>query len=92
MSNTSVWDTLASKPGELDNLKVRSELMMKITRTIKDWDLTQHEAANRIGITQPRLNDLLTGKIDKFSLDALVLLAEPCGLKLTITVSEKTPE
>ncbi|MFO5842689.1 helix-turn-helix domain-containing protein, partial [Klebsiella pneumoniae] len=55
------------------------------TRTIKEWDLPQKDAAARLHVTQPRLNDLLKGKIDKFSLDALVNLLDAADLALEIS-------
>jgi len=50
-------------------------MMMAITETVTAWHVTQIEAARRLGVTQPRLNDLLRGRVGKFSLDALVALA-----------------
>jgi predicted XRE-type DNA-binding protein len=53
---------------------------------VNGWDLSQKAAANRLGLTQPRLNDLLRGKIDKFSLDALFDLNGRVGLKVSIAL------
>ena len=61
-------------------MKARSGLMNAIQEAIADWKLTQAEAAKRLGVTQPRMNDLLRGRIDKFSLDALMILATGSGL------------
>ncbi|MFO5973207.1 helix-turn-helix domain-containing protein, partial [Pseudomonas aeruginosa] len=63
----------------------RPQLMRALTRTIKGWDLPQKDAAARLHVTQPRLNDLLKGKIDKFSLDALVNLLDAADLTLEIS-------
>ena len=76
----SVWDALENSPAEAANMKARSELMIAIRDAIEGWQLTQAEAASRLGVTQPRLNDLLRGRIDKFSLDALMILATGAGL------------
>lgn len=84
---TSVWDALVDTPEEAENLRIRSQLMRAITQTIKAWDVPQKEAATRLRVTQPRLNDLLKGKIDKFSLDALVNLLS--GADLTIEIEVK---
>ncbi|MBW6072150.1 helix-turn-helix domain-containing protein [Pseudomonas aeruginosa] len=81
-----VWDTLVDSTKETENLRIRSQLMRALTRTIKGWDLPQKDAAARLHVTQPRLNDLLKGKIDKFSLDALVNLLDAAGLTLEISV------
>ncbi|MFA0997892.1 MULTISPECIES: helix-turn-helix domain-containing protein [Pseudomonas syringae group] len=87
---TSVWDALIDTPQEAENLRVRSELMMALTRAVNGWGLPQREAATRLHITQPRLNDLLKGKVDKFSLDALVNLLSGANLKIAIEVTERS--
>jgi predicted XRE-type DNA-binding protein len=84
----SVWDALEDSTVEAANMKARTELMIALTNRIESWGLSQAEAAQRIGITQPRLNDLLRGRINKFSLDALVNLAVHAGLAVRIEVSE----
>src|SRR5215469_13328567 len=71
----SVWEALEETPTEAENMKLRSILMIAITETVTAWHVTQIEAARRLGVTQPRLNDLLRGRVGKFSLDALVALA-----------------
>lgn len=92
MSNerpTSVWDALVDTPEEAENLRVRSQLMRAIRRVVKAWDVSQKEAAQRLHITQPRLNDLLKGKIEKFSLDALVNMLASADLELEVRISNK---
>lgn len=92
MSNerpTSVWDALVDTPEEAENLRVRSQLMRAIRRVVKTWDVSQKEAAQRLHITQPRLNDLLKGKIEKFSLDALVNMLANADLELEVRISNK---
>jgi len=76
----SVWDALENSPAEAANMKARSGLMIAIRDVVDGWELTQVEAAKRLGVTQPRMNDLLRGRIDKFSLDALMILAAAAGL------------
>lgn len=87
-SYASVWDALAETPEESANLRVRAQLMRAITRVVRGWELPQTEAAKRLGISQPRLNDLLKGKIDKFSLDALVNMLAGADLSIVIEVKE----
>ncbi|NAT16555.1 helix-turn-helix domain-containing protein [Pseudomonas syringae] len=87
---TSVWDALIDAPQEAENLRVRSELMMALARSVNGWGLPQREAATRLHITQPRLNDLLKGKVDKFSLDALVNMLSGANLKIAIEVTERS--
>ena len=75
----SVWDAIADTAEEAANLKMRAELMRKIAALIQESDWTQAAAAERCGITQPRMNDLLRGRISRFSLDALVNIAAQLG-------------
>lgn len=82
----SVCDAIESSPSEAANMKARATLMMAIRKVVDGWRGTQAEAARRLGITQPRLNDLLRGRINKFSLDALVELAERAGLSIRMRV------
>jgi predicted XRE-type DNA-binding protein len=82
----NVWDALEDSPAAAANMTARSDLMIALDRTIRSWDLTQAEAAKRLGITQPRLNDLLRGRIGKFSLDALMNLVAAAGLTVRIEV------
>jgi predicted XRE-type DNA-binding protein len=79
---TSVWDALEDSSAEAANMKARATLMAALQEAIAGWKLTQVEAAKKLGITQPRMNDLLRGRIDKFSLDALMLLASSAGLTI----------
>lgn len=90
MSNTkterfaSVWDALADTAEEAANLKVRAELMRKIAALVQDSGWTQAAAAEHCGITQPRINDLLRGRIARFSLDALVNIATALGQQVRV--------
>jgi predicted XRE-type DNA-binding protein len=80
----SVWDAIAVSPGEAANLRLRADLMQKIAEIIAKKGWTQAEAARRCGISQPRMNDLLRGRISKFSLDALVNAATALGCRVRI--------
>jgi predicted XRE-type DNA-binding protein len=82
----SVWDAIESSPVEAANMKARSDVLTAIRKVVDGWDVTQAEAARRLGINQPRMNDLLRGKIDKFSLDALMNLAARAGLSVQVKV------
>ena len=84
----TVFDALADTPAEAANLKARSGLLSALKARVRAWDVSQEVAANRLGITRPRLNDLLQGKMAKFSLDALVNLATASGLVVHIQVAE----
>ena len=84
----NVWDALTDTPAESANMTARSDLLLALQRTIGGWEVTQEVAAKRLGITRPRISDLLAGKISKFSLDALVNLASQAGLAVEIHVSK----
>lgn len=77
---TSVWEALENTRAEAISMKVRSEIMIALRQVIEDMAVTQGEAAKKLGITQPRLNDLMRGRIHRFSLDALFDLATRAGL------------
>jgi predicted XRE-type DNA-binding protein len=70
-----VWDAIADTPEQAANLGARAELMQKIAALLEAQGWTQAEAAKRCGVTQPRINDLLRGRVSRFSLDALVNIA-----------------
>ena len=80
----SVWDAIADTPEEAANLRVRSELMDQIGLLIRDNQWTQAEAAAQCHVTQPRMNDLLGGRISRFSLDALVNIAAALGKRVHV--------
>ena len=84
----SVWDAIADTPQEAANLRMRSDLMHQITEIIQANQWTQAEAAKRCGVTQPRINDLLRGRISRFSLDALVNIASVLGRKVTVSLDD----
>jgi len=85
----SVWDAIEDTPEEALNMRLRSELMARISKRVSDWGVTQKEAAQRLGITQPRLNDLLNGRINKFSLDALVNLTGPAHFHVELSLKDE---
>lgn len=80
----SVWEAIADTPEQAANLRTRAELMQQIAAIVKANGWTQTEAARRCGVTQPRINDLLRGRISRFSLDALVNIATAIGRRVRI--------
>jgi predicted XRE-type DNA-binding protein len=86
-----VWDALESDPAEGERLKMRSRLMDALRGKVESWKITQDAAAKRLGITQPRLNDLLKGRFNKFSLGALFDLAAMAGIKVKVTIDDARP-
>lgn len=84
--HVSVWGALADTAGEAANLKVRAELMRKIAALVQESGWTQAMAAEQCGVTQPRINDLLRGRISRFSLDALVNIATSLGQQVHVNL------
>ena len=80
----SVWDAIADTPEEAANLRLRSELMEQIASIVKQSGWTRVDAAARCGVTQPRINDLLRGRIARFSLDALVNISAALGRRVHV--------
>jgi Uncharacterized conserved small protein len=85
----SVWDALEDTPEQAANMRLRSALMMAIMECVGSWEGSTAERAQRLGITTPRYSNLKNGKIEAFSLDALVTLADTAGLTLDLTISAK---
>jgi len=82
----SVWDAIEGSPTEVAHMKLRSNLVVAIREVVESWKVTQVAAAKRLGVTQPRMNDLVRGRIDKFSLDALMKHAVEAGLSIHVKV------
>jgi predicted XRE-type DNA-binding protein len=82
----SVWDAICDTPEDAANLTARCDLMIQIEKIVKAEGWTQKEAAKRCGVSQPRMNDLLRGRIVNFSLDALVNMAAALGRKVRVEI------
>jgi len=83
----NVWDALEDTQAEAASMTLRSNVLIAIEQRVRGWNVTQTEAARRLGVTQPRLNDLLQGRIQNFSLDALVDLAAKAGLTVRLDIA-----
>jgi predicted XRE-type DNA-binding protein len=79
---TSVWDAIADRPEQAANLCARSELMRQIAEIINANHWKKTEAALHCGVTQPRMIDLLRGRVSRFSLVALVNIATALGRRI----------
>lgn len=84
----SVWDAIEDTPVEAENMKLRSQLMVQLTDYIARASLNQAEAAKLFNVTQPRVSDLMRGKINLFAIDALVNMAAAAGLKVEIQLRD----
>ena len=83
---TSVWDAVEDTPEDAENMKLRSSLMMALKTHLVSTGLSQAQIAKLFGVTQPRVSDLLRGKINLFGLDALVNMAVAAGLRVRMSV------
>lgn len=83
----SIWDALADTPEQAANLQARAQLMQQIAAIVNASNWTQAEAAAHCGVTQPRINDLLRGRVSRFSLDALVNVAAALGKRVNIEIA-----
>ena len=86
---TSVWDAIEDSAVEATSMKLRAELAIEIMERMRERKLTQAKAAALIGVTQPRISDLMRGRLDLFSLDALVDMADRVGLRTRMVVRPK---
>ncbi len=84
----NVFHALADTPAEAANLAARAELLVRIRERVRSWDIPLEHAAPRLGLTRPRLSDLMRAKLDKFSLDALVNIATAAGFVLRIHLDD----
>lgn len=84
----SVWDAIEDTPAEAENMKLRSSLMIALKAHLTRTGLSQAQAAKLFGVTQPRISDLMRGKINLFALDALVNMAATAGMHVEIRVLE----
>ena len=82
----TVFDALTSTPQEAANMRACAELAQALAALVLASGWTQTEAALRCGVTQPRMNDLLRGRISRFSLDALVNMAVGCGQRVRVAL------
>lgn len=84
----SVWDAIEDDPAQAENLKLRSTLMMALRHHIERQGLSQAEAATLLGVTQPRISDLMRGKIDLFGLDTLVNMVAAAGMHIDLKIRD----
>jgi len=84
----SVWDAIEDTPQQAASIRARSALMMELENVIKQSGMTQAEAATLFRVTQPRVSDLMRGKINLFSLDCLMDMATAAGLDPHVTIKK----
>jgi predicted XRE-type DNA-binding protein len=84
----SIWEAIENTLGDAANMRARAELMRAITEYIRSSGMTQAEAAKTLGVTQPRVSDLMRGKIDVFSLDTLINMLAAAEIRLEIRLKK----
>ena len=89
-SSGNVFRDLGFSAEESRHLKIRSDLMIRLTKLIDTRGLTQAQAAELLGVTQPRISDLVRGKIDRFSIDTLIAMLGHAGVRVQIVLGRSS--
>ena len=84
----NIFEDIGFAPEEAENLKIRATLMLAVEELIEREGLTQQRAAERLGTTQPRVSDVVRGKIEQFTIDSLVNMLTHAGLQVDVRVSQ----
>jgi len=85
--NANIFLDLGFSPAEAENLRIRSAMMNALVAHLQSRKLTQAQAAKLLGVTQPRISDLMRGKLHLFSIDALVTMLAAAGLRVDLRVT-----
>jgi predicted XRE-type DNA-binding protein len=88
-SSGNVFRDLGFSAEEAENLRVRADLMIELTKLIEERDLTQAAAAKLLGVSQPRVSDLVRGKIELFSVDTLIAMLGTAGIQVRVTAKRR---
>src|SRR5688572_29962660 len=86
---TNAFEAVGFAAAEAEHLRIRADLMIELTRLIEARGLTQAAAAKLLHVTQPRISDLMRGKIERFSIDTLVAMLSHAGADVTIKVRRR---
>ena len=87
-TSTDVFRDLGFDPEAAENLRIRAALMVELAEHIRRSGMTQNEAADALGVTQPRISDLVRGKIEVFSIDTLIAMLSRAGIKMSMRVGK----
>jgi len=88
-SSENIFRDLGFTREKAEHLRIRSDLMIRLTRLIEARGLTQAQAARLFGVTQPRISDLVRGKIDRFSVDTLIEMLGRTGARVEVVVKPR---
>lgn len=86
-TNSNIFEELGFNKSEAEKLKIKAELMCKISEWIRERELKQEEASELLHVTRPRISDVMRGKSSKFTIDALIDMLERAGKHITVHVS-----
>jgi predicted XRE-type DNA-binding protein len=89
-ASENIFRDLGFSEDEAENLKIRADLMIELTKLIEAQALTQTEAAKVLGVSQPRVSDLMRGKIDRFSVDTLIEMLGHAGACVSVSVTPRS--
>ena len=89
-STGNVFRDLGFSKEEAENLKIRTNLMIRLSKLIETQRLTQAQAARLFEVSQPRISDLVRGKIDRFSIDTLVAMLGHAGVRVQVVVGRRS--
>ncbi len=84
----SVWDATEDTAEQAENMRLRASLMIALEQYIQRNGMSQEQAARLLGVTQPRISDLMRGKISLFSLDMVVNMVAAAGLHIEMTITD----
>ena len=90
-SSGNVFLDMGFAPAEAANLHLRAFLLSHLSEAVRETGLTQKELAKRLGVTQPRVSDIVRRRFDRFSIDALVVLLDRLGISVSLTTRVRTP-
>jgi predicted XRE-type DNA-binding protein len=85
----SVWDAIENTPAEAASLRVKSQLMMQLQEILKESGKTQGELATKLNVTQPRVSDLMRGRIELFSIESLIDIISNAGMLVEMKIGKK---
>ena len=85
----NAFEAVGFEPMEAEHLRIRADLMLEVERFIATHGLTQAAAAKLLRVTQPRISDLMRGKIERFSIDTLVEMLSRAGIDITVKVRRR---
>jgi predicted XRE-type DNA-binding protein len=82
----SIWDAIEDTPQRAASMKAKATLMIELQELLKQAGITQAEAAKKLGVTQPRISDLMRGRIELFSLESLMDMLSSAGMQVQLSV------